>query len=243
MRGGPVACRWSASLNKAALRTISSTRDRVCVPVCESCEISTFPVNSRRGRQIDAAVRAGGVAQAQRVAVDATAHAERVLANMPRFDADLQRRRPSKTVDTADRSLRLRWSAGCRRATRAHARTSRVPSILARCRRPTIWPMQHPRVGRRATSPRRRRRRGDRSATRRACAWQPERPEQKAKRERIARLLTRVVVGRREGDRDGARAGGGRGARPRRRAARRAGEPRRGRRRARAEARRVRVRV
>ena len=43
-------------------------------------------------------------AQTQRVAVDATAHAERVLANMPRFQ-EIQQQQPSKTVDTADRSL------------------------------------------------------------------------------------------------------------------------------------------
>ena len=43
-------------------------------------------------------------AQTQRIAVDATAHAERVLANMPRFE-QIQQEQPSKTVDTADRSL------------------------------------------------------------------------------------------------------------------------------------------
>ena len=43
-------------------------------------------------------------AQTQRVAVDATAHAERVLANMPRFE-QIQHEQPTKTVDTADRSL------------------------------------------------------------------------------------------------------------------------------------------
>ena len=43
-------------------------------------------------------------AQAQRIAVDATAHAERVLANMPHFE-QIQQQQPSKTVDTADRSL------------------------------------------------------------------------------------------------------------------------------------------
>ena len=142
-------------------------------------------------------------AQTQRVAVDATAHAERVLANMPRFE-EIQKQQPSKTVDTADRSL----DALERRLPTADALKSAdaaaIQAILA------------------ALPPRRYRRRGTASAVeqlRRAAAsvaaatapadasrvaWQPERPEQKAKRERIARLLTRVVVGRREGDRDGA---------------------------------------
>ena len=143
-------------------------------------------------------------AQAQRVAVDATAHAERVLANMPRFEM-IQQQQPSKTVDTADRSL----DALERRLPTADALKSAdaasIQAILAAL--PSADELADA-ASASAVEQLRRAAASVAAATAPAdvarVAWQPERPEQKAKRERIARLLTRVVVGRREGDRDGA---------------------------------------
>ena len=59
---------------------------------------------AKRGLKIMLLCALAAEAQTQRVTVDATAHAERVLANMPRFE-EIQNRQPSKTVDTAHRSL------------------------------------------------------------------------------------------------------------------------------------------
>ena len=143
-------------------------------------------------------------AQAQRVAVDATAHAERVLANMPRFE-EIQQQQPSKTVDTADRSLdalerRLPTADALKSADAAaiQAMLAALPSADDITDAATASAVEQLRRAAAsvaaATAP----------ADAARVAWQPERPEQKAKRERIARLLTRVIVGRREGDRDGA---------------------------------------
>ena len=143
-------------------------------------------------------------AQTQRATVDAAAHVDRVLANLPSFD-EIQKLQPARPSDTADRSL----DALERRLPTADAlKSADAASVQAILAALTSADELADAASASAVEQLRRAAASVAAATAPAdasrVAWQPERPEQKAKRERHARLLTRVVVGRREGDRDGA---------------------------------------